>query len=94
MPIVEASVVIGNTVGLHARPATLLVQTAARYSAKVQVICGEKTANAKSIVGILKLGAVKGDTIVLRADGEDAATAIQALTSLVNRRFDEEELVS
>ena len=94
MPIVEASVVIGNTVGLHARPATLLVQTAARYSSKVQVRCGEKIANAKSIVGILKLGAVKGDTIVLRAEGEDAATAIQALTSLVNRRFDEEELVS
>lgn len=94
MSIVEASVVIVNKVGLHARPAMLLVRTAALYQSKVQVVCGEKVANAKSIVGILKLGAVKGDTIVLRAEGDDAATAIHELTALVNRHFDEEEPVS
>jgi len=52
---------------------------------------GDKAANAKSIVGILKLGAVLGDTLVLRAEGEDAELAMSALTELVGRKFDEEE---
>ena len=91
MLVAETSVVITNKVGLHARPARLLVQTAAQYQSKVQVQCGDKTANAKSILGVLKLGAVLGDTLVLRAEGEDAESAVNTLTELVSRRFDEEE---
>ncbi len=91
MPVVETSVVIINKVGLHARPARLLVQTAAQFRSQIQLQHGEKTANAKSIVGVLKLGVVLGDTITLRAEGEDAEEAVKTLTSLVDRKFDEEE---
>jgi phosphotransferase system HPr (HPr) family protein len=91
VPVVETSVVITNKVGLHARPARLLVQTAAQFQSRVQVKRGDKAANAKSIVGILKLGAVLGDTLVFHAEGEDAELAMSALTELVGRKFDEEE---
>ncbi len=91
MSIVETSLVITNKVGLHARPARLLVQTAAQFQARISVQCGEKTANAKSILGVLKLGAALGDTLVLHAEGEDAEQAVETLTSLARRKFDEEE---
>lgn len=91
MAIVETSVVILNKVGLHARPARLLVQTAALYQAHIQIQYGEKTANAKSILGVLKLGAALGDTLVLHAEGEDAEQVIETLVDLVHRKFDEEE---
>ncbi|TMD45870.1 MAG: HPr family phosphocarrier protein [Chloroflexi bacterium] len=89
--MVETSLVITNKVGLHARPARLLVQTAAQFQARISVQCGEKTANAKSILGVLKLGAARGDTLVLHAEGEDAEQAVETLTSLARRKFDEEE---
>ncbi|HEV2581644.1 MAG TPA: HPr family phosphocarrier protein [Ktedonobacteraceae bacterium] len=91
MPVAETRIVITNKVGLHARPARLLVQTAAQFHAQIQVSCGEKAANAKSIVGILKLAASLGDTLQLRAEGDDAEQAIQTLTDLIERKFDEEE---
>ncbi len=91
MPVVEASLVITNKVGLHLRPAGLLVQTAARFQSKIVVLFAGKTANAKSIMGVIKLGISMGDTIVVQAEGEDAEQAIAALTELVQRNFDEEE---
>jgi phosphotransferase system HPr (HPr) family protein len=91
MPVAEAYLVIKNKVGLHARPARLLVQTAAQFQSRIQLQQGEKSANAKSIIGVLKLGAVFGDVLVLRAEGEDAEKAVKTLTELVDRKFDEEE---
>ena len=91
MSVVENRVVITNRVGLHARPARLLVQTAAQFHSQIQLQHGEKTANAKSILGVLKLGAVLGDTITLHADGEDAEEALQTLVELIQRKFDEGE---
>ncbi len=91
MSIVETNVTITNRVGLHARPARLLVQTAAQYQSQIQLQRGDKTANAKSIVGVLKLGAVMGEMLVLRAEGEDAEKALDALTNLALRNFDEQE---
>lgn len=90
MPVVENPVVITNTVGLHARPATLFVQAAARFHAQIQVRQGERSANAKSILGVLKLSASQGTTLLIRAEGEDAVEAVQTLVSLVERKFDEE----
>ena len=91
MPVIETSVVITNRVGLHARPARLLVQTAAQFQSRIQLQLGEQLINARSILGVLKLGAVQGDTILIRADGEDAEDAVKTLTDLVNRKFEEEE---
>jgi len=89
--IVETNVTITNRVGLHARPARLLVQTAAQFQSQIQLRHGDKTANAKSIVGVLKLGAVMGDMLLFHAEGEDAEKALDALTNLALRNFDEQE---
>jgi len=89
--VVETQVVITNRVGLHARPARLLVQSAAQFQARIQIQVGEKSANARSIVGVLKLGATLGDTLHIRAEGEDAQEAVRALADLIQRKFDEEE---
>ena len=91
MPVVEASLVITNKVGLHLRPAGLLVQTAARFQSKIMVRFADKSANAKSIMGVMKLGVSMGDTIIVEAEGEDAEQAVAALADLVHRNFDEEE---
>ncbi len=91
MNVVETQVVITNRVGLHARPARLLVQSAAQFQARIQIQVGEKSANARSIVGVLKLGATLGDTLHIRAEGEDAQEAVRALADLIQRKFDEEE---
>jgi phosphotransferase system HPr (HPr) family protein len=91
MSVVENTVVITNKVGLHARSAALFVQQASQYQARIQVQHGEKTANARSIMGVLKLGASQGATLVIQAEGTDAEEAIRALTDLVERKFDEKE---
>ena len=91
VPVEEISLVITNKVGLHLRPAGLLVQTAARFQSKITVLFADKTANAKSIMGVMKLGVSMGDTIIVQAEGEDAEQAIAALADLVRRNFDEEE---
>lgn len=91
MPTQEVNVIITNQVGLHARPARLLVQTAAQFHSQIQLQHKDKTVNAKSIIGVLKLGAVCGDTITVRADGEDAEEALKALCDLVERKFDEKD---
>jgi phosphotransferase system HPr (HPr) family protein len=88
--VVETSVMITNQVGLHARPARLLVQTAAQFRSRIQLRHGDKTANAKSILGVLTLGAVLGDTITLHAEGEDAEEALKVLVDLVKQKFYEE----
>ncbi len=69
------------------------MQTAAQFQSKIRVQFDDKTANAKSMLGVMKLGASKGDTIVVRAEGEDAEQAIaaSALTDLVRHNFNEEE---
>jgi phosphotransferase system HPr (HPr) family protein len=91
VPVVETSVMITNQVGLHARPARLLVQAAAQFRSRIQLRHGEKNANAKSILGVLTLGAVLGDTITLHAEGEDAEEALKVLADLVNHKFHEED---
>ena len=91
MPVVDATLVITNKSGLHARPAAVFVQTAARFQSKIMLRFADKTANAKSIMGVMKLGVSKGDTIVVQVEGEDAEQAIAALKDLVQRNFDEKE---
>ncbi len=83
----EAQLTLTNAAGLHARPAGLFVQTAARFQAQVQVLARGRQAEAISIMGVLSLGARQGDTITLRASGEQADAAIEALSELVRANF-------
>ncbi|MDQ2886657.1 MAG: phosphoenolpyruvate--protein phosphotransferase [Chloroflexota bacterium] len=83
----EAQLTLTNSAGLHARPAGLFVQTAGRFQAQVQVLARGRQADAISIMGVLSLGARQGDTITLRASGEQADAAIAALSELVRANF-------
>ncbi len=65
--------------GLEARPAALFVQIASKYESHIYVIVNEKQVNAKSIMGMMSLGAIKGQNIEIMADGEDEEEAATAL---------------
>ncbi len=93
-PAMETSLTIANPTGLHARPASLFVQTAARFSAMVQVVAHGQQADASSIIAVLSLGVRQGDTITLRASGNDAAEVIEALSQLVQANFYEATTLS
>ena len=82
---------IVNRKGLHARATAKLVQCVERFDADITIgRCGE-VVNGSSIMGILTLGAGKGSTIIVTAQGSDAAEALDAIETLVGDRFGEEE---
>lgn len=83
------TVTVTHESGLHARPAAMFVQTAARFKADIQVAKGDRSANAKSIMSVLALGVTKGTTIDIRATGDDAEEAVDALARLVESGFGE-----
>ncbi|HWI60504.1 MAG TPA: HPr family phosphocarrier protein [Symbiobacteriaceae bacterium] len=79
----ETAVILTNEAGLHARPAALFVQTAAKFKSAITVRCGEKKGNAKSMLSLLALGAKQGAEVSISADGPDAAAAVETLVTLV-----------
>jgi phosphocarrier protein len=90
----QTTLTLKNSAGLHARPAALFVQTAGSFRAEVKVsnLTQEGPAvNAKSILGILGLGAECGHTIRIEAEGSDAPEAIASLSTLVESAFGEEK---
>src|ERR1700757_2599554 len=82
-PVADMQVVLPNNVDLHARPAANFVRTAMRFSAQVTVALGEREVDAKSLLSILALGAKRGSSLRLRARGDDAAAAGDALRATV-----------
>ena len=82
---------IVNKLGLHARAAAKLVTLAQTFSADIRIGKNGQQVNGKSIMGVMMLAAAKGSLIELITDGEDEAEAVQALTQLINNRFDEDE---
>ena len=86
---VERIFVIGNKLGLHARPAAVFVQTANRFEASIEVLKEDLKIDGKSIMGIMTLAAEKGSLITVRATGKDAAAAMEALAKLIESNFGE-----
>ena len=82
-------VVINNQVGLHARPATFFIQKANEFKSSIWVEKEERRVNAKSLLGVLSLGIVKGTSIKLIADGTDEEEAIATLSDLIDADFSE-----
>ena len=78
-----------NQVGLHARPATFFIQKANEFKSSIWVEKDDRRVNAKSLLGVLSLGIVKGTAINLIADGPDEEAAINALVELINSEFSE-----
>lgn len=82
-------VTINNQVGLHARPATFFIQKANEFKSSIWVEKDERRVNAKSLLGVLSLGIVKGTTVSLIADGADEQAAVEQLVELVSSDFAE-----
>jgi phosphocarrier protein len=89
--VTRRKVKIQNRLGLHARAAARFVHTAARYQARVTAGRDGRVMDGKSILGILLLGASRGTTIEITAEGEDEAEAVEALVTLVEDHFGERE---
>lgn len=85
--MLEAKILLKNEVGLHARPAAMLVKCAARFKSQVTVTCRDKSVNAKSIIAVLSLGAGRGDEITAAAEGPDEAACIQEIKDLIEKEF-------
>lgn len=81
--------VVNNQVGLHARPATFFIQKANEYKSSIWVEKDDRRVNAKSLLGVLSLGIVKGTAINLIADGHDEKEAVEALVELISNNFTE-----
>ena len=86
----EKEITIVNRLGLHARPAALFVKVASRFRAEVWVKKESEEVNGKSIMGLMMLGAAKGDSIVIHVSGFDAEGALEKLATLVEERFGED----
>ena len=80
---------VNNQVGLHARPATFFIQKANEFKSSIWVEKDERRVNAKSLLGVLSLGIVKGTAINLIADGADEKEAVEALVELISGNFGE-----
>lgn len=85
MPEVERETTIGPEAGLHARPAARFVKTAKGFSSEIVVVKDGREANAKSSLKIMSLGAKQGQEITIRATGDDAEEAVEALVDAISQ---------
>ena len=85
--MVSREILINNNIGLHARPATFFIQKANSYKSSIWVEREERRVNAKSLLGVLSLGIVKGMTITVIADGPDENEAVEGLNELIEKGF-------
>lgn len=84
---VSRDVVIKHELGIHARPAALMVKIASRYNSEVYVEKSGNRVSGKSIMGLLTLEVYRGDTLRLIAIGDDASEAVAELVALVEKDF-------
>ena len=88
--MIERELLIANKLGLHARATAKLVQVLSAYKCNATLTAKGREVNAKSIMGVMLLAAGHGTSVVLRVDGDDEATAADAVSALFARRFDED----
>ena len=87
----EKKVTVASSVGLHARPASLFAQAAAKVGVPVQLSSAAgKSVNAASILGVLSLGISHGEEVTLTAEGDGAEAALDTLAELLNTDLDKE----
>ena len=87
--MISKEVTINNQVGLHARPATFFIQKANEFKSSIWIEREERRVNAKSLLGVLSLGIVKGTAGNFVADGVDEKEAIATLSELIDSDFSE-----
>jgi len=86
----ERTITISNRAGIHARPAALVVQATKNFVCNIYLERGRDRINAKSIMGVITLGAAYGTQVKIIAEGEDERAAVDALAHLFESRFEEE----
>lgn len=87
--MITREVTINNQIGLHARPATFFIQKANEFKSVIWIEKEDRRVNAKSLLGVLSLGIVKGTTVSIIADGVDEIQAVDTLADLIDREFAE-----
>lgn len=80
----QKSYLITDETGIHARPATILVQTASKYDADLQLEYNNKKVNLKSIMGVMSLGVGKDSEVTIYAEGNDESEALEAVTETLS----------
>lgn len=88
--VCREKVTVINSLGLHARPASMLVQVASGYNSDIMLSKDGMQVNAKSIMGVMMLAAEMGAKVEIEAEGNDAKEAVAAIRELFTRKFDEE----
>ncbi len=88
--MVEKTVTVQNRAGIHARPAALLVQKCKNFKANIYIEKDDDRINAKSIMGIITLGAGYGTELKIIAEGEDEQESVEVLVKLFESKFEEE----
>ena len=88
--MIEKELTIPNRLGLHARPASLLVKTLARFESDVFISRDNQIVNGKSIMGVMMLAAEFGSKVLFKISGEDEEDALEAVLELFERKFDED----
>lgn len=83
----ELKFIITDELGIHARPAGMLVKEAGKFQADIKVIKGEKSADAKRLFGIMGLAAKKGEELTITAEGADEAEAITAMEAFLKENL-------
>ncbi len=87
----SVELVIPNKLGLHARAAAILRECAQKFKSDIKIVKDHMEANAKSLLGLIALGAAQGSTIKITTEGVDAKEAVKSLRELVENGFGEEE---
>ncbi len=87
--MVRAEVEVTNRAGIHTRPASLIVRTAARFSSEFTIVKDNYEINGKSIIGVMTLAAEQGASLELQFDGDDEQAALDAVTALFEDGFGE-----
>jgi len=88
--LVERKIFVINKLGLHARPAAMLVQAASKFKSEIRLKKEDIEANAKSILSVMMLAAEMGSFVIIKAEGEDEEQAVEAIEKLFEEKFGEE----
>ena len=86
----KKEITVTNKLGIHARPASMIVKTATEFSSDIHIIKDSITADAKSIMSIMMLAAAKKSTLIIQADGNDEEGAVEAIAKLFRINFNED----
>jgi phosphocarrier protein HPr len=88
--MVEREIKVTNSLGIHARPASKIVQMANRYKSKISLFRDKTVADAKSILHVMMLGANFDTSVTIQASGDDEREAVDAIAALFEQKFNEE----